>query len=94
MFFLTLFEMYLNVEIKLKKNVNLILSGEDNVEILMKELYLTSYSGGFVNGAIYELFRPNTFITPQGRVAEYLFFSTLSEVLHEIDPKRKVLHTQ
>ncbi|MFX0028019.1 MAG: tryptophanase, partial [Candidatus Hermodarchaeota archaeon] len=33
------------------KNVkNLILSGETNVEKLMKELYLTTFEGGFVNG--------------------------------------------
>ena len=72
-----------------KKIVNLILSGEDNVEKLMNELYLTSFEGGFVNGGIHQLIRPNTFIVPQGRVSEYLLFSTLAEVLHEMDPNRK-----
>ncbi|MHA1900903.1 MAG: tryptophanase, partial [Promethearchaeota archaeon] len=49
-----------------KKIVNLILSGEDNVDKLMNELYLTSFEGGFVNGGIHQLTRPNTFIVPQG----------------------------
>ena len=33
-----------------KKSIELILSGEDNVEKLMNELYLVPYKGGFVNG--------------------------------------------
>ncbi|MCP4761309.1 MAG: tryptophanase [archaeon] len=72
-----------------KKAVNLILSGEDDVEKLMDELYLTTYEGGFVNGGVHQLTRPNTFICPQGRVSEFLLFSTLGEVLHEIDPNKK-----
>ncbi|MHA1482967.1 MAG: tryptophanase, partial [Candidatus Heimdallarchaeaceae archaeon] len=72
-----------------QKKLNLILSGEDDVEKLMNELYLISHEGGFVNGGVQQLSRPNTFICPQGRVAEYLLFSTLAEVLQEIDPNRK-----
>ena len=71
-----------------QKKLNLILSGEDDVEKLMNELYLISHEGGFVNGGVQQLSRPNTFICPQGRVAEYLLFSTLAEVLQEFDPNR------
>jgi tryptophanase len=74
---------------KPEKLVNLILSGEDDVDKLMNEVYLTSSEGGFVNGGVHQLTRPNTFIVPQGRVSEYLLFSTLAEVLHEINPNRK-----
>ena len=72
-----------------EKLINLILSGEDDVNKLMNEIYLTSFEGGFVNGGVHQLTRPNTFIVPQGRVSEYLLFSTLAEVLHEINPNRK-----
>jgi tryptophanase len=50
----------------------------------MKELYLTSFEGGFVNGGIHQLTRPNAFIVPQGRCAEYLLFSTIAEVKQEL----------
>ncbi|MHA1613171.1 MAG: tryptophanase [Promethearchaeota archaeon] len=72
-----------------RKVINYYLTGESDVEKLMNDIYLQSFEGGFVNGGIYQLSRPNTFITPQGRVAEYLLFSTLAEVLHEIDPTKK-----
>ncbi|MFX0210356.1 MAG: tryptophanase, partial [Candidatus Hodarchaeota archaeon] len=71
-----------------KQAINLILTGEANVRKLIDELYLTSYEGGFVNGGIYQLSRPNAFLVPQGRCAEYLLFSTLAQVLREIDPNR------
>ena len=58
-------------------------SGRPDVEQLSKELYLASYEGGFVNGGVAQLARPNAFITPQGRAAEYLLFSTLRRVLDE-----------
>jgi tryptophanase len=66
-----------------KKSIDLILSGETNVNKLMDELYITSYKGGFVNGGIYQLTRPNAFIVPQGRCAEHLLFSTIAPVLKE-----------
>jgi len=69
-----------------KKAVNLILAGEDDVEVLMNELYLTSFEGGFINGGVHQLSRPNCFICPQGRAAEHLLFSTLGEILREMDP--------
>ncbi|MFW9772162.1 MAG: tryptophanase [Candidatus Thorarchaeota archaeon] len=69
-----------------KKVLNLILSGEQNIEILMKELYLTSFEGGFVNGGKFQLIRPNSFLVPQGRCAEHLLFSTIAPILREIAP--------
>ncbi|MHA1775916.1 MAG: tryptophanase [Promethearchaeia archaeon] len=68
--------------------LDLIMKGEESTQLLMEELYLKSYEGGFVNGGKYQLMRPNTFICPQGRVAEHLLFSTLAEILHEIDPSK------
>ncbi|MHA2332903.1 MAG: tryptophanase [Candidatus Hodarchaeales archaeon] len=69
--------------------INLILNGESDVEKLMDELYLTNYEGGFVNGGPNQLKRPNAFLTPQGRCAEHLLFSTLFQVLKEIDSDRE-----
>ncbi len=66
-----------------KRAINLILSGETNVKKLMDELYITSYDGGFVNGGIHQLTRPNAFIVPQGRCAEHLLFSTIAPILKE-----------
>ncbi|MFX1278443.1 MAG: tryptophanase [Promethearchaeota archaeon] len=64
-----------------KRAINLILSGETNVKKLMDELYLTSFKGGFVNGGVHQLTRPNAFIVPQGRCAEHLLFSTIAPIL-------------
>ncbi|MFX1329386.1 MAG: tryptophanase [Promethearchaeota archaeon] len=72
-----------------KHAINLILSGETNVDKLMDELYLTSYKGGFVNGGIHQLTRPNAFIVPQGRCAEHLLFSTISPILKQKNPEIK-----
>jgi tryptophanase len=74
---------------KPKRAINLILSGETDVQKLMDELYLKSYEGGFVNGGVYQLTRPNAFIVPQGRCAEHLLFSTISSMLKERDPNRE-----
>ncbi len=63
------------------KVINLILTGEPDTEKLMDNLYLASYEGGFVNGGVFQLIRPNTFIVPQGRCAEYLLFSTIAPIL-------------
>ncbi|MBY9019013.1 MAG: tryptophanase, partial [Candidatus Lokiarchaeota archaeon] len=68
-----------------KKAIQLILSGETNVQKLMDELYLTSFKGGFVNGGIHQLERPNAFIVPQGRCAEYLLFSTIAQLKQEFN---------
>lgn len=70
-----------------KRAIKLILSGEMDVQKLMDEIYLTSFKGGFVNGGIHQLERPNAFIVPQGRCAEYLLFSTIAQVKREFFPK-------
>lgn len=64
-----------------KKAIDLILSGETNVKKLMDELYLKPHEGGFVNGGIHQLARPNAFLVPQGRCAEHLLFSTIAPIL-------------
>ena len=66
-----------------KRAIDLILTGETNVKKLIDELYITSYEGGFVNGGLYQLIRPNAFIVPQGRCAEHLLFSTIAPILKE-----------
>ena len=71
-----------------KKIVDLVLSGEDDVDKLLDELFLQNIEGGFVNGGIYQLTRPNAFIVPQGRCSEHLLFSTLNRVLREKNPDR------
>jgi tryptophanase len=65
-----------------------ILNDEQNVDLLLNDLYLTNFEGGFVNGGVNQLIRPNAFIVPQGRAAEYLLFSTLKSVLDDIDPNK------
>ena len=69
-----------------KRAINLILSGETNVKTLMNELYLKSFEGGFVNGGVHQLDRPNAFIVPQGRCAEHLLFSTIAPLLKKKNP--------
>jgi tryptophanase len=63
------------------------LAGIEDIEQLMHDLYLREDAGGFVNGGAYQLRRPNAFLTPQGRCAEHLLFSTLAEVIREADPE-------
>jgi tryptophanase len=72
-----------------KKLVDLVLRNEQNVDKLMDELFLTNIEGGFVNGGVFQLIRPNTFIVPQGRCSEHLLFSTLSRVLRKRDLARE-----
>jgi len=72
-----------------KNAINLILSGENNIKKLMDELYLTSFEGGFVNGGIHQLTRPNAFLVPQGRCAEHLLFSTIAPILKEKSPNKE-----
>ncbi|KAJ6528137.1 pyridoxal phosphate-dependent transferase [Mycena capillaripes] len=43
--------------------------------------FLKPQSGGFVNGGPMQLIRPNFFIAPQGRCAEFLLFSTIANIL-------------
>lgn len=75
-----------------KKIINLFRAGEDrdNVEKIMNEVYLAQEEGGFVNGGMAQLKRPNSFIVPQGRCAENILFSTLGEVLQETTPGKQM----
>lgn len=66
---------------------HMIFAGSEDVEQLMDDLYLREDRGGFANGGAHQLRRPNAFLTPQGRCAEHLLFSTLSDVLREMDPE-------
>ncbi|KAJ0321313.1 hypothetical protein Brms1b_002669 [Colletotrichum noveboracense] len=50
-----------------------------------REVFLKEICGGFVNGGPLQLIRPNFFILPQGWCAEALLFSTLSDILCNID---------
>ena len=63
------------------KLISLIQNDESDINELMSKIYLNEHKGGLVNGGIYQLKRPNAFIVPQGRCAEFLLFSTLSEIL-------------
>jgi tryptophanase len=72
-----------------REAIKLVLSGERNTDILMKNLYLTTDEGGFVNGGENQLVRPNAFITPQGRAAEHMLFATLREILDEMNGSGK-----
>ncbi|MFX1314767.1 MAG: tryptophanase [Promethearchaeota archaeon] len=74
---------------KPKRSIDLILSGETNVKKLIDNLYLNEYEGGFVNGGVAQLSRPNAFIVPQGRCAEHLLFSTIAPILRDLDPNKK-----
>ena len=71
-----------------KKIIDLILRGEKDEEKLM-EHFLKNYEGGFVNGGVNQLKRPNAFILPQGRCAEHLLFSTITKILHDENPDNK-----
>eukprot|EP01029_Cantina_marsupialis_P030962 TRINITY_DN8666_c0_g1_i1.p1 TRINITY_DN8666_c0_g1~~TRINITY_DN8666_c0_g1_i1.p1 ORF type:complete len:560 (+),score=196.83 TRINITY_DN8666_c0_g1_i1:184-1680(+) len=68
-----------------KKLINLVLTGEDDPKKL-SDAFIQEHEGGFVNGGIHQLSRPNAFITPQGRCAETLLFSTMKEVLAKRHP--------
>ncbi|KAI8290241.1 Tryptophanase [Colletotrichum sp. SAR 10_98] len=50
-----------------------------------REIFLKEICGGFVNGGPLQPIRPNFFILRQGRCAEALLFSTLSDTLCNID---------
>ncbi|EFQ26056.1 beta-eliminating lyase [Colletotrichum graminicola] len=49
--------------------------------IFYRQTFPKEVGGGFVNGGPLQLIRPNFFILPQGRCAESLLFSTMSEIL-------------
>ncbi|CAJ2508465.1 Uu.00g134910.m01.CDS01 [Anthostomella pinea] len=53
---------------------------------------LKPHEGGFVNGGPHQLERPNFFIVPQGRCAEFLLFSTLRDVIAEQTAQKEERH--
>lgn len=55
-----------------------VVTGSADVEFYRSKL-LRAFSGGFVNGGPHQLERPNFFIVPQGRCAEHLLFSAISD---------------
>ncbi|KAI0204441.1 pyridoxal phosphate-dependent transferase [Astrocystis sublimbata] len=59
-----------------------VVTGVADVEFYRSKL-LKPYEGGFVNGGPCQLERPNFFIVPQGRCAEFLLFSTLKDAIAE-----------
>lgn len=59
-----------------------VLTDEATNEELIKEL-LEPCEGGFVNGGVFQLERPNFFICPQGRCAENLLYQSVRKVLME-----------
>lgn len=73
-----------------KKLINLFRAGEDDINKLMDEVYLVQEEGGFVNGGVAQLARPNAFLVPQGRCAETLLFGTLGKVLLETAPGKQM----
>lgn len=48
-----------------------------------RDKLLLPFEGGFANGGRHQLERPNFFIVPQGRCAEFLLFSILREMVSE-----------
>ncbi len=65
-----------------KNLVSKIISDEDNLTWFPSEEQLNNPSeGGFANGGVHQLSRPNFFLTPQGRCAEGLLFWAIQQVL-------------
>lgn len=56
-----------------------ILLGTADAKFYQQEV-LKHYQGGFVNGGVHQLERPNFFIVPQGRCAESLLFGAVAEM--------------
>lgn len=71
-----------------------ILAGSADIDFYRNKL-LVSSQDGFVNGGPHQLERPNFFIVPQGRCAENLLFSTLSDMVVQVQhgkaPGRPIL---
>ncbi|MBP2069966.1 MULTISPECIES: tryptophanase [Anaerococcus] len=72
-----------------KRPVDMILSGEKDIDKLMDELYLCEYEGGLFNGGAAQLERPNTFIMPQGRAAESVLFEIVKKILADRYPDKQ-----
>lgn len=69
-----------------KRILDLVRTGCEDIEKMMKEMYLCEYEGTLFNGGAAQLERPNTFLVPQGRCAESLLFSVVSQILNARHP--------
>ena len=69
-----------------KRVIDLVRTGESDVQKMMDELYLCEYEGGLFNGGAAQMERPNTFILPQGRAAESVLFELVRKVLTGREP--------
>lgn len=65
-----------------KRIIDLIRIGCEDIEKMMNEMYLCEYEGTLINGGAAQMERPNTFLVPQGRCAESLLFSVVSQILN------------
>lgn len=65
-----------------KRVIDLVRTGCEDIEKMMDEMYLCEYEGGLFNGGAAQMERPNTFLVPQGRCAESLLFSVVSQILN------------
>ena len=65
-----------------KRIIDLVRTGCEDIEKMMNEMYLCEYEGGLFNGGAAQMERPNTFVVPQGRCAESLLFSVVSQILN------------
>lgn len=65
-----------------KRILDLVRTGCEDIEKMMNEMYLCEYEGTLFNGGAAQMERPNTFLVPQGRCAESLLFSVVSQILN------------
>lgn len=71
---------------KQKRVIDLVRTGCEDIEKMMTEMYLCEYEGTLFNGGAAQMERPNTFLVPQGRCAESLLFSIVSQILNTRHP--------
>lgn len=69
-----------------KRIIDLVRTGCEDIEKMMDEMYLCEYEGSLFNGGAAQMERPNTFLVPQGRCAESLLFSIVSQILNTRHP--------
>ncbi len=74
-----------------KRVLDLVRTGCEDIEKMMDEMYLCEYEGGLFNGGAAQMERPNTFIVPQGRCAESLLFSIVSQILAKRHPGKNFM---
>ncbi len=71
---------------KQKHIIDLVRTNCQDIEKMMDDMYLCEYEGGLFNGGAAQMERPNTFLVPQGRCAESLLFSVISQILNTRHP--------